>query len=162
MIKKCWNENVNERPDFSRIRKELKQFLSSNGKTFNIMDQMQMSTTERIEQWNNYLEEMVEHKTKELEEEKQKTENFLNRMLPPSVASRLSKGLPVEPKAYENVTIYFSDIVGFTSLSSQCTPLQVSQLKWSLISFGPRTFLGPPEIWSLRSTAPKKFEFQEI
>ena len=125
MIKKCWNENVNERPDFSRIRKELKQFLSSNGKTFNIMDQMQMSTTERIEQWNNYLEEMVEHKTKELEEEKQKTENFLNRMLPPSVASRLSKGLPVEPKAYGNVTIYFSDIVGFTSLSSQCTPLQV-------------------------------------
>ena len=89
---------------------------------------MQMSTTERIEQWNNYLEEMVEHKTKELEEEKQKTESFLNRMLPPSVASRLSKGLPVEPKAYENVTIYFSDIVGFTSLSSQCTPLQVSKL----------------------------------
>ena len=87
-----------------------------------------MSTTERIEHWNNYLEEMVEHKTKELEEEKQKTENFLNRMLPPSVASRLSKGLPVEPKAYGNVTIYFSDIVGFTSLSSQCTPLQVSKL----------------------------------
>ena len=92
------------------------------------MDQMQMSTTERIEHWNNYLEEMVEHKTKELEEEKQKTEDFLNRMLPPSVASRLSRGLPVEPKAYGNVTIYFSDIVGFTSLSSQCTPLQVSKL----------------------------------
>ena len=89
---------------------------------------MQMSTTERIEHWNNYLEEMVEHKTKELEEEKQKTEDFLNRMLPPSVASRLSKGLPVEPKAYGNVTIYFSDIVGFTSLSSQCTPIQVSKL----------------------------------
>ena len=92
------------------------------------MDQMQMSATERIEHWNNYLEEMVEHKTKQLEEEKQKTENFLNRMLPPSVASRLSKGLPVEPKAYGNVTIYFSDIVGFTSLSSQCTPLQVSKV----------------------------------
>ena len=92
------------------------------------MKQLQMSTTERIEHWNNYLEEMVEHKTKELEEEKQKTEDFLNRMLPPSVASRLSRGLPVEPKAYGNVTIYFSDIVGFTSLSSQCTPLQVSKL----------------------------------
>ena len=128
LINKCWHENLNERPDFSRIRKELKQFLSSNGKRFNVMDQIQMSTTERIEHWNNYLEEMVEHKTKELEEEKQKTENFLNRMLPPSVASRLSKGQPVEPKAYGNVTIYFSDIVGFTSLSSQCTPLQVSKL----------------------------------
>ena len=113
------------------------------------MDQMQMSTTERIEQWNNFLEEMVEHKTIELEEEKQKTENFLNRMLPPSVASRLSKGLPVEPKAYENVTIYFSDIVGFTSLSSQCTPLQVSKLD--------STKMVPNLIWALTFLVPKKF-----
>ena len=85
-----------------------------------------MSTSERIEQWNNHLEEMVYYKTQELNEEKQITQNFLYRMLPPSVASKIIRGQSVEPETYCDVTIYFSDIVGFTSMSSQATPYQVN------------------------------------
>ena len=41
------------------------------------------------------------------------------------IAEKLKQGEPVAPQAYDEVTIYFSDIVGFTDLSSQSTPFQV-------------------------------------
>lgn len=41
------------------------------------------------------------------------------------MASALTCGQPVIPQSYEQVTIYFSDIVGFTSLSARSTPLQI-------------------------------------
>lgn len=49
------------------------------------------------------------------------------------MAQKLTKGFGVEPEAYEAVTIYFSDIVGFTKMSAESTPFEVISNKKFII-----------------------------
>ncbi|XP_051965868.1 guanylate cyclase soluble subunit alpha-2-like [Xyrauchen texanus] len=60
-----------------------------------------------------------------LEEEKRRTVDLLYSIFPGDVAQRLWQGLPVQAKKFDDVTMLFSDIVGFTAVCAQCTPMQV-------------------------------------
>ncbi|KFW80025.1 Guanylate cyclase soluble subunit alpha-2, partial [Manacus vitellinus] len=60
-----------------------------------------------------------------LEEEKKKTVDLLISIFPEEVAQQLWQGQQVQARKFDDVTMLFSDIVGFTAICAQCTPMQV-------------------------------------
>ncbi|XP_034084946.1 uncharacterized protein LOC117554608, partial [Gymnodraco acuticeps] len=122
LMQRCWNQEPAERPDFSSIKILLRK--QHRGYGSNILDNL----LSRMEQYANNLEELVEERTQAYHEEKRKAETLLYQILPHSVAEQLKRGQTVEAEAFDSVTIYFSDIIGFTALSAESTPLQVVTL----------------------------------
>jgi class 3 adenylate cyclase len=53
---------------------------------------------------------------------------LLDEVFPHHIAEALRQGRKVEPESKECVTIFFSDIVGFTNLSAKLSPLKVSDM----------------------------------
>ncbi|XP_062872456.1 retinal guanylyl cyclase 2 [Trichomycterus rosablanca] len=122
LMKQCWSEQPDRRPAFDEIFDQFK--LINKGKKTNIIDSM----LRMLEQYSSNLEDLIRERTEELEIEKQRTEKLLSEMLPPSVAEALKTGASVEPEYFDQVTIYFSDIVGFTTISSLSDPIEVVDL----------------------------------
>uniref|UniRef100_A0A8C1QFU3 Guanylate cyclase n=1 Tax=Cyprinus carpio TaxID=7962 RepID=A0A8C1QFU3_CYPCA len=109
LMQRCWSEDINERPDFNQIKVLLRK--NNRGYGSNILDNL----LSRMEQYANNLEELVEERTQAYHEEKRKAEALLYQILPHSVAVQLKRGEMV-------------DIVGFTALSAESTPMQVVTL----------------------------------
>ncbi|XP_074650811.1 guanylate cyclase soluble subunit beta-1-like [Tubulanus polymorphus] len=65
------------------------------------------------------LTDQLQQTHKELENEKGKTDNLMYSILPPSVANELRHQRPVAPNKFENVTIMFSGIVGFSEFCTK-------------------------------------------
>ncbi|XP_049809324.1 adenylate cyclase type 5 [Schistocerca nitens] len=64
-------------------------------------------------------------KARELKREKRISDMLLCQMLPPSVAQQLKRTRQVPAEFYAAVTVYFSDIVGFTEIAAISSPLEV-------------------------------------
>lgn len=120
---KCWAEDPADRPEFSMLKATIRKINKEN-ESGNILDNL----LQRMEQYANNLEALVEERTQDYFEEKRKCEELLYQLLPKSVAAQLIMGKSVIAETYDQVTIYFSDIVGFTSISAQSTPMQVVDL----------------------------------
>ncbi|XP_072549606.1 retinal guanylyl cyclase 1 [Salminus brasiliensis] len=122
LMKQSWSEEPEVRPTFEEIFRQFKTI--SKGKKTNIIDSM----LRMLEQYSTNLEDLIRERTEELEVERQKTDALVAQMLPKSVALALKTGKPVVPEHFSEVTLYFSDIVGFTTISALSEPIEVVDL----------------------------------
>ncbi|XP_008300825.1 retinal guanylyl cyclase 1 [Stegastes partitus] len=122
VMKQAWSEEPDKRPTFEELFKQFKSI--TKGKKTNIIDSM----LRMLEQYSSNLEDLIRERTEELEVERQKTDNLVAQMLPKSVAQALKTGKPVKPEHFSEVTLYFSDIVGFTTISALSDPIEVVDL----------------------------------
>uniref|UniRef100_A0A672PUT2 Guanylate cyclase n=1 Tax=Sinocyclocheilus grahami TaxID=75366 RepID=A0A672PUT2_SINGR len=122
IMKQAWSEEPDKRPTFKEIFRQFKNV--NKGKKTNIIDSM----LRMLEQYSSNLEDLIRERTEELEVERQKTDALLAQMLPKSVALALKTGKPVKPEHFSDVTLYFSDIVGFTTISALSEPIEVVDL----------------------------------
>ncbi|XP_062373919.1 guanylate cyclase 2G [Sardina pilchardus] len=122
LLQVCWSENPDLRPPFSTIRRHLRE--ASPDSHTNILDNM----VSKLEKYANHLEEVVEERTNQLTAEKTRADKLLSSMLPRYIAEQLMSGQTVAPQSYDMVSIFFSDIVGFTSMCSVSSAMEVVAL----------------------------------
>uniref|UniRef100_A0A1I8GAT2 Guanylate cyclase n=1 Tax=Macrostomum lignano TaxID=282301 RepID=A0A1I8GAT2_9PLAT len=123
MVELCWHEDPGARPTFNAAKSRISRF-NKTAESGNILDNL----LKRMEQYSNNLESLVAKRTDQYQVEKKKAEDLLYCMLPKAVATTLMRGEAVTAEWFDSVSIYFSDICGFTALSSESTPLQVVTL----------------------------------
>ncbi|EAW75004.1 hCG1641167, isoform CRA_b [Homo sapiens] len=115
---KCWDEAPEDRPSMDQIYSQFKSI--NQGKRTSVADSMLWL----LEKYSQNLEDLIQEQTEELELKREKTERLLCQMIPPSVAEARKMGATVEPGYFDQVTIYFSDIVGFTIISALSEPIE--------------------------------------
>uniref|UniRef100_A0A8C8RA75 Guanylate cyclase n=1 Tax=Pelusios castaneus TaxID=367368 RepID=A0A8C8RA75_9SAUR len=119
LVKSCWEEDPEKRPDFKKIESLLAKILSQINE--NYMDTL----IRRLQLYSRNLEHLVEERTELYKAERDRADRLNFMLLPRPVVKSLKETGRVEPELFEAVTIYFSDIVGFTTLCQYSTPMEV-------------------------------------
>uniref|UniRef100_A0AAQ5Z7N3 Guanylate cyclase n=1 Tax=Amphiprion ocellaris TaxID=80972 RepID=A0AAQ5Z7N3_AMPOC len=123
LIKSCWDEDPEKRPDFKKVENCLGKIISKihNQDNESYMDNM----IRRLQMYSRNLEHLVEERTALYKAERDRADRLNFMLLPGPVVKSLKETGVVEPELYDEVTIYFSDIVGFTTLCHYSTPMEV-------------------------------------
>nr|XP_022325510.1 atrial natriuretic peptide receptor 1-like [Crassostrea virginica] len=123
MMYSCLESQADRRPTFAGLSKDSKKNKwGIQGESF--LDNLLF----RMEEYAYNLERLAEERMHGILDEKRRSEELLYQVLPRTIARDLIRGNTVEAESYQLVTIYFSDIVGFTSISAISTPMQVVDL----------------------------------
>ncbi|XP_058414699.1 guanylyl cyclase C isoform X2 [Diceros bicornis minor] len=123
LVKNCWEEDPEKRPDFKKIENTLAKIfgLFHDQKNESYMDTL----IRRLQLYSRNLEHLVEERTQLYKAERDRADRLNFMLLPRLVVKSLKEKGFVEPELYEEVTIYFSDIVGFTTICKYSTPMEV-------------------------------------
>nr|XP_018895939.1 PREDICTED: head-specific guanylate cyclase [Bemisia tabaci] len=78
------------------------------------------------------LKSSIEEANLAVDKERETNVALLHMIFPPDIAKRLWLGESIEAKTHDDVTMLFSDIVGFTSICSTATPFMVINMLQSL------------------------------
>ncbi len=106
-MQKCWSHDPAERPTFEELDIKLIPLCGQNFFT---------SARRMMETNTKYRKQLKDSAA------------LLHNVFPKHVAAALMSGKKVEPEEHDCVTIYFSDIVGFTSISSSLSAQEVSEM----------------------------------
>lgn len=101
----CFDRNPQKRPTFEEIDLRIQRLDSDN-----------------VEPGEMYLGHQI-HKVRA-----ERNEDLIHQVFPKHVAKALLEGRKVEPDRVDMATMFFSDIVDFTVISSKITPDQVSDM----------------------------------
>ncbi len=74
---------------------------------------------------NKLLEKKIQERTKELIQEKEKSDHLLLNIIPHDIAEELKAKGSVEAQLFSNVSVLFTDFEGFTQISEQLTPKEL-------------------------------------
>uniref|UniRef100_A0A8C8G6G3 Guanylate cyclase n=1 Tax=Oncorhynchus tshawytscha TaxID=74940 RepID=A0A8C8G6G3_ONCTS len=123
LMKMCWDEDPERRPDFKKIESSLGKIFSNlhNQANESYMDNL----IRRLQMYSRNLEHLVEERTALYKAERDRADCLNFMLLPGPVVRSLKETGIVEPELFEEVTVYFSDIVGFTTLCQYSTPMEV-------------------------------------
>ncbi len=69
----------------------------------------------------------LENKNKQIEDERQRSDELLLNILPPSIAEELKRDGKAQARQYKDATVLFTDFKNFTKISEQLTPEQLVQ-----------------------------------
>ena len=118
LLQQAWAADPDKRTTIQVVSDSLERAKPSKKSVLDCM-------MEAIEGYICNLEEKVNERTMELELAKANSESLLYKILPKPVAEKLSRGEEVKPESFDNVTIMFTDIAGFTLLAAESSPMDI-------------------------------------
>ncbi len=114
---------LNQKIEVTRVNE-----LEILAESFNLMAKQLQESFLELEKTNAELEKRVEERTAELQESQEKSERLLMNILPEPIAFKLKNDTSAIADYFEESTILFSDIVGFTPLAAKISPIKLVDL----------------------------------
>ncbi|DBA66841.1 TPA: hypothetical protein ACH3X2_001975 [Trebouxia sp. C0005] len=102
LMQQCWHQDPEQRPRITEVKDALLEYARLHFKSTSPAEAMAMK----------HMKERA----------------LLDQILPPKVSAALREGRPVEPESFDCVTIFFSDIVGFKTMSTELPPQEVMSM----------------------------------